>query len=73
MLAVLQGRLDRKIGLEQLVIKGCRVRRANDDGLGFKELVQEVEWIDVEEVNSDEDLDSDESDYSPDGYFRYLF
>lgn len=69
MLAVLRGRRGCKIDLKRLVIQRCRVCRANDDTLGFKELVEEVEWIDVEQMGSDydasdEDPDSDDSDYS---------
>ena len=67
MLEVLQGRLDRKIGLKRLHIKCCRVQRAHDDAVGFKELVKRVKWSNVEVVgsdydSSDEDPGSDESD-----------
>jgi len=78
MLSVLQGRRERKIDLERLVIKRCRVRGANNDTTGFKELVEDVKWIDVEEMSSGddasyEDQDSDESDYSLNEYDRYFF
>jgi len=78
MLAVLQGRRDCKVGLERLIIQRCRVRRANNDTLGFKELVGKVEWINVDEMGSyydgsDEDPDSDESDYPLNEYDLYFF
>lgn len=64
-LAVLRGRRDSEIGLERLVIQQCRLRWKKQDTLGFDELVEEVEWNDVDEMRpSDEDTDEDESDYS---------
>ena len=68
-LDVLRGRRDNNIGLERLIIRSCRVHRAHDDEGYFKGLVEEVKWVDVENVGteyegySDEDSDWDESDF----------
>ena len=69
LLAFLRGRRDREVGLKRLVIRSCRV--PSEGALsGFKEVVKETEWSDLEEVGSEcegyEESDSEESDESSD-------
>ena len=74
-LDVLRGRRDRNIGLKRLSIQSCRVHRDHDDEGYFEGLVEEVEWIDVEDMGTDyegtdEDPSEDESDYISE--YRFL-
>ena len=54
--------------LKRLIVEGCRVHRGVDVEEFTEELVEEVEWTDVEEMGSDyEGSDEDEDSVSPGG------
>lgn len=73
---VLKGRRDCNAGLKKLVIRSCRVRKAEFVS-ELRELVKEVKWDDVEVVgsdygNTDDETDADESgDESGDKFEDY--
>jgi hypothetical protein len=61
LLEILGDRSDHDIGLERLVVQGCRVHTAAD-AVDFRELVGEVELIDVKEMGSDYKGSDEDSD-----------
>jgi len=65
-LTVLERRRHEKFGLERLVVESCRVHLDEEES-GFSELVEEVEWNDVEAVglyyDGTDEADSDDLDY----------
>ena len=72
LLEVLRGRHDRKMVLKRLAIQSCRVHRAHDDAVGFKELAEEVEWSNVEVMGSGYNgSDEDSDEYESDDYYDY--
>ena len=72
---VMRGRRDCKIGLKRLIVRLCRVSTADDDPSDLENLVEEIKWVDVEDMGlgyegSDEDLGIDEFGcYSDDYYY----
>jgi len=64
LLGVLKGRRDCNVGLRKLVIRSCRVHKA-EYASKLRELVKEVKWDNVEVVGSghgdtEDDTDTDE-------------
>ena len=59
LLSYLRERKDREVGLKRLVVRACRVHSAEDLS-GFKEVVKEIEWSDLEEGS--------ESEADPEGF-----